>query len=52
MAAISLKAPFCIPGMTLRVAMDATPRTPHFTFLVIALRSPRAKSSFLGLQPD
>src|SRR5260370_25833594 len=36
MAAMSLKAPFCIPGMTLRVAMDATPRTPHLIFLVIA----------------
>src|SRR6266404_1136771 len=40
-AVISLQPPFCIPGITFRVAMDATPNTPHFTlFLFIAARSP------------
>src|SRR5438876_11152686 len=40
-AVISLHSPFCIPGITFRVAMDATPNTPHFTrFLFIAARSP------------
>ena len=34
-AVISLHWPFCIPGITFRVAMDATPSTPHFTFLFI-----------------
>src|SRR5882757_8542685 len=32
MAAISLHSPACIPGMTLRTAIDAPPNTPHFTF--------------------
>src|SRR6266403_4649080 len=31
-AAISLHSPFCIPGITFFVAIDAAPRTPHFTF--------------------
>src|SRR5947207_14750862 len=30
-AAISLHSPFCIPGITFFVAIDATPSTPHFT---------------------
>src|SRR5258708_4994686 len=39
--AISLHAPFCIPGMTFRVAMDATPSTPHLTFFAITMHSTR-----------
>src|SRR5260370_35056754 len=30
-AAISLQAPFCIPGITFLTAIPATPSTPHFT---------------------
>src|SRR6266404_5057478 len=41
-AVISLCAPFCIPGITLRTAMEAAPRIPHFTFFITLLRlSPR-----------
>src|SRR5260221_8415171 len=36
-AVISLSALFCIPGITLRVAIDATPSTPHFTFFPFAI---------------
>src|ERR1700756_4595707 len=31
MATISLRLPFCIPGITFLTAMAATPSTPHFT---------------------
>src|SRR4249919_238539 len=41
MAATSLQSPICIPGMTLRVAMEATPRIPHFTLPVFAISGPR-----------
>src|SRR5690349_1948500 len=35
-AAISLHSPFCIPGITFLVAIDAAPSTPHFTFPKLA----------------
>src|ERR1700675_2288840 len=33
MAATSQYSLCCIPGITLRTAIDAAPKTPHFTFL-------------------
>src|ERR1700739_1576060 len=33
-AVITLCAPFCIAGMTLRTAIEAAPKTPHFTFVI------------------
>src|ERR1700682_4529867 len=38
-AAISLHSPFCIPGITLRIAMDAAPSTPHLTLPCFLLPS-------------
>src|SRR5229473_6895915 len=40
-AAIALNALLCIPGITLRVAIDATPSTPHFTFFSFAIVRPQ-----------
>src|SRR4029077_14006141 len=34
-AATSLHSPFCIPGITLRTAIDAAPNIPHFTFFIL-----------------
>src|SRR5215813_10878287 len=36
-AATSDHLPFCIPGITLRVAMEATPRIPHFTLFTLPI---------------
>src|SRR5215467_11364310 len=37
MAATSDHSPIFIPGITLRVAMDATPSIPHFTLLTLPI---------------
>src|SRR5581483_811286 len=36
-AVTSLHSPFCMPGITFRVAIDATPSTPHFTLFTCAM---------------
>src|SRR2546430_10483368 len=36
---ISLHSPFCIPGITFFIAIDATPSTPHFTLSCFTIRS-------------
>src|SRR6266403_3245017 len=48
-AAISLHSPFCIPGITFFVAIDAAPRTPHFTFPKFAT-FPSASMPLLSLR--
>src|SRR6267142_5899057 len=47
-AAISLHSPFCIPGITFLVAIDAAPSTPHFTLPCFTARPPSAHSPLLS----
>src|SRR5216684_3010292 len=55
-AVISLHAPFCIPGITLRTAIDAAPRIPHFTFFILSSvassRRPALHSALSVIKPS
>src|SRR5260370_8681581 len=53
---MSLQAPFCIPGITLRKAIDAAPRIPHFTFFILSSvassRRPALHSALSVIKPS
>src|SRR5260221_7425394 len=50
-AAISLHSPFCIPGITFLVAIDAAPSTPHFTLPCFTARPPPLTVHFYHAAP-